>query len=89
MSLVVTVPALLEPFNFQPDTSTLLSPLLYNSTNSSLAPFGPRVRNSAINIAGCTVGLGDGVGWGDGEGVGVGVDVGVGVGVTVGEGDGV
>ena len=46
--------------------------------NSSLAPLGPRVRNSLITI----VGLNDGVGVGDGEGLGDGL------GETVGDGDG-
>jgi len=68
--------------------------------NSSLAPFGPRVRNSLITTGGTVTGEGDGVGevdavglgeadgvglgLGEGEGIGVGFGVGVEEGVGVG-----
>ena len=48
--------------------------------NSSLAPLGPRVRNSLITIEG----LAEGVGLGDGDGFGTGL----GDGETVGDGEG-
>ena len=98
ITLLLIEPVPLDPFNFQPETSIGESLLLYSSTNSSLAPFGPRVRNSLITKRsnglgdgdgdgeGVAVGLGDGlavgVGLGDGVGVGLGEGVGVGVGVT-------
>jgi hypothetical protein len=64
--------------------------------NSSLAPFGPRVRNSLIKTDGKGVGeavgdgegVGRGVGVGDGEGLGDGVGVGTGVGLGEGFGEG-
>lgn len=98
VSLVVIAPVLLEPRIFKPLTFTAESLLLEISMNSSLAPFGPRVRNSLITTGGRVtgegkgvgeddaVGLGeaDGVGLGLGEGTGAGVGFGVGVGVGVG-----
>ena|SRR5882724_529516 len=71
--------------------------------NSSLAPFGPRVRNSLIKTdgkgvgeavgdgegVGSGVGVGEGEGLGDGVGVGTGVGLGEGLGVGVGDGPGV
>lgn len=83
-SRVLMLPELLDARIFQPLRSIGTSLLLYSSTNSSLAPFGPRVRNSLITTAG--VGLGNGKGDGDGDGIGVGVGLGAGVGVGVGEG---
>jgi hypothetical protein len=79
---VLMVPELLDPRIFQPAIVTGKSLLLYSSTNSSLAPLGPRVLNSLITMAG--VAIGDGLGLGVAEGVGKGL--GDGNGETVGEG---
>src|SRR5882724_12407850 len=61
--------------------------------NSSLAPLGPRVRNSLITTDGKSsgdgVGEGEPPGLGDGDGCGIGVGVGVGAGVGLGLGLGV
>ena len=80
-----TEPELLEPLIFHPEISSASVVRLKSSMNSSLAPFGPRVRNSLITIGdsptGKGVGLGTGVGVSDGDGIGVGVAVGAGVGV--------
>ena len=102
---VVMVPLLLEPRSFQPPTSIASVPLLKISTNSSLAPFGPRVRNSLMTIAagalgdgeglgelfgvGVGLGLGEGVAVGNGVGVGVGLRLGLGLGLGLGVGVGV
>lgn len=47
---VLTEPALFEPRTSQPPTSTGEEDKLYNSMNSSAAPFGPRTRNSLITM---------------------------------------
>jgi hypothetical protein len=48
VTLVETLPALFEPLIFQPLMSTGLPHGLYNSTNSSEAPDGPRKQNSLM-----------------------------------------
>src|SRR5437868_362649 len=68
-------PVAVEAFIFQPPMSTGAAAGLYSSTNSSLAPLGPRVRNSLMSTAGSGVTL-------------VGVLVGVIVGVSVGAAQG-
>ena len=87
MRRVVVRPALFEPLIFQPLMSTGEVPGLYNSMNSSLPPFGPRVRNSLMSTAatGATlVGVLVGVLEAVKVGVTVGVLLGVGVSVLVG-----
>src|SRR5712664_3500373 len=56
--------------------------------NSSLAPFGPRVRNSLITTGGFGVGDADGDGLGDGDGDGLGLGDGYGLEIGDGLGDG-
>src|SRR6266545_1264357 len=50
---VLVVPALLEPLISQPPIETDAAVVLYSSTNSSAAPFGPRTRNSLMTTP-CT-----------------------------------
>lgn len=82
---VLMVPEALDARTFQPAIARGRSLLLYSSTNSSLAPFGPRVRNSLITTVG--IGVGDGKGDGVGEGLGLGEIDGDGNGVGAGVGD--
>src|SRR3712207_29777 len=46
--VLTTVPQPLEPLTCQPLMSIGEPVMLYSSMNSSLPPFGPRVRNSLI-----------------------------------------
>jgi hypothetical protein len=85
VSFVVIVPPLLEPRIFRPPASITAPVTLWISMNSSLAPAGPRVRNSLITSSG-KAGVGVGNGLGVTVGLGDGVTIGVGDGLTIGEG---